>query len=1715
MSETEPIEQLAGLVGIETRYIDAWGNPRQVPVATVRAILASLGLPVDDAAEIARAADALRRRSVETPLEPVCIARLGVGPIAAAVSLPAEDGAATLAWEVIEEGGSRHRGEARFDELQLAESLEIDGRQYQRRRLRIEPPPPLGYHRLSLRVAGDGGAETVTQLVVVPPRAFLPPPLADIERSWGFTVQLYALRSARNWGIGDFTDLGEMVARSVDVGAGAIGLNPLHALFLDEPERASPYSPSSRLFINALYLDVEAIDDFGECAEAQALVRSEDFQGRLRALRDAALVDHAGVAACKRPVLDLLFGSFSARHLDRAGDERGEAFRAFQTDRGPPLRRHAAFEALRERLSANDLARRYWRRWPAAYRDPTSSAVAAFVAEHRARVEFFEYLQWQADLQLGRCAVATQAAAMPIGLYHDFAVGADDGGGESWALQETLAGGVVVGAPPDLWNLNGQKWGFPPFNPVALRERGYAPFIEILRANMRHAGALRIDHVLGFMRLFWIPADAPAADGAYVRYRFDEIVGILALESVRNRCLVIGEDLGTVPEGFQAALQEAGVLSYRVLYFEQETDGAFRAPSAYPTDALVAIGTHDLPTFPAYWKGVDIDLRRRLGLYPEPDKSAADLSQRDTERTNLAAALRREGLLSGDRVPEAAPVEAAYRFLARTPARLLMVHFEDALGQTDQINVPATQDEYPNWRHKLSADLDAVFGDERVRALAAAIDAERGAPAGRVRAAVGEAPDARPPPPPAIPVATYRLQLNQGFPFDAAAGALDYLQALGVSHIYTSSYLKARPGSPHGYDITDHNALNPELGSADSFDRLCAGLAARGMGHILDFIPNHMGIGKADNLWWLDMLEWGQASPFAAFFDIDWQSRKRELRGKVLLPFLGDQYGAVLEDGDLRLRFDAATGTFSVWYHEHRFPVRPRHYAEILRRVPEDAWGGAADEGAAALARLADAFAGLRPEGLSRPRRAEVRERGQALQRDLAALAANDAMAAALDAAAASYDGRPGEPPSFVPLHRLLERQAYRLAFWRVASDEINYRRFFDINDLAGACMENGELFEAAHGLVARFLAEGKLHGLRIDHIDGLLDPEGYCLRLQALARRCLPPAARPGPESAPVLQPDRPLYIVVEKILARHEWLNESWPVAGTTGYEALNLINGLFVDAAAEPALDRGYRRFVGQLMPFDEIVHAAKTLVIDTLMSSELNVLASELDRLSEQHWRTRDFTLEGLRSALKEVVAGFPVYRTYVGPAGPSSDDRRQIDWAVAQAKRRWLGPDREILDFVRAALTIDLATPRGDGFDRADLLRFAMKFQQYTGPVMAKAFEDTCFYRYNRLLSVNEVGGDPRQLGVSVAAFHRQNQERAARWPGAMLASATHDTKRGEDVRARIDVLSDLADEWGTRARRWTVLNRAKRRDVDDRTAPSRNDEYMIYQTLVGAWPVELLADGPLDPAAIGEFAKRLHGWLLKALREAKQRTSWANADPAYEGACTEFLDRILDVSRANPFLDDFRPFQARVAYFGMLNGLAQTTLKLTLPGVPDIYQGTELWDLNLVDPDNRRPVDFALRHQLLGEVRSVETAASPTEAVRRWLGAWPDGRIKLHLILTLLGLRHRHPDLFVKGGYEPLEASGARAEHVVAFQRRGAGAVLVVAVGRLLGKTGAASLDPQLWQDTTVAAAPGGYRDVLTGRAIEAVASEHGGTLRMNEVFGDLPVGVLVGTPAS
>ena len=972
----------------------------------------------------------------------------------------------------------------------------------------------------------------------------------------------------------------------------------------------------------------------------------------------------------------------------------------------------------------------------------------------------------------------------------------------------------------------------------------------------------------------------------------------------------------------------------------------------------------------------------------------------------------------------------------------------------------------------------------------------------------------------AVPNATYRLQFGPRFTFRDATAIVPYLHDLGISHVYASPFLKARPGSTHGYDITDHNTFNPEVGSPEDFAAFGDALRAHAMGLILDFVPNHMGIGQGGNEWWLDVLEWGQSSVYADFFDIDWTPAQRHLQGKVLIPLLGDHYGTVLERGEIELRFDPASGCFNAWYHEHRFPIHVRHYAMVIRRqlARPEAVERLDDAARSELARLAADFDRLRRPG--RRLRAAVRARALALKAELAAYCGRTpAVADFVTAAAAALNGdpgngepgngEPGNPRSFLPLHGLLERQAYRLAFWRVAADEINYRRFFNINDLVGIRMERQDVFDLTHRLVGRLIADGRLQGLRLDHVDGLFDPRGYCRQLQAFAgdRMAQPDAGRAA----------RPFYIVVEKILARHEGLPDDWPVAGTTGYEFTNLVNGIFVDPGGKRGLERAYAEFIGQIPTFDATLANAKSFVIDNILASEINALAHALDRIAKCHWGTRDFTGERLRVALKEIVAHFPVYRTYVTSGGATATDRRDIDWAVSQAKRGWRGPDAEILDFVRAALTLDLVK-RGGPYRRADVVRFAMKFQQYTGPVMAKSMEDTSFYRHHLLLSLNEVGGDPRHFATSPTAFHHLNQQRSQRWPHAMVATATHDTKRGEDARTRIDVLSEMPDLWARRVKRWSRLNRMFRRDLDGAPAPSRNDEYAIYQALAGAWPAEFPGEALPVAGDVQAFADRLTGFLVKAIREAKLISSWDNPNASYEEAATAFVLRLLDVSRPNPFLADFVAFNAQVAYLGMLNSLSQLVLKLTVPGVPDIYQGTELWDLSLVDPDNRRAVDFEHRRRLLLQTHSV--VADKAQSLRQLLGTWRDGRIKLSILRQLLRLRREVPDLFSEGGYEPIAVTGAKSEHALAFMRQYGTDRLIVVVSRLfaslLGETASSYESLVDWKDTRITVPSdneGTWSDALTGRKFTGVCD--GGTvmLPVSEILSIIPVAVLVRVP--
>ncbi len=947
------------------------------------------------------------------------------------------------------------------------------------------------------------------------------------------------------------------------------------------------------------------------------------------------------------------------------------------------------------------------------------------------------------------------------------------------------------------------------------------------------------------------------------------------------------------------------------------------------------------------------------------------------------------------------------------------------------------------------------------------------------------------PPPPRIPRATYRLQLNAGFTLRDALRVVPYLDDLGISHLYVSSFLAARPGSQHGYDIVDHNALNLEIGNDNDLTALTDELERRGMGLMLDFVPNHMGIGGKDNAYWLDVLEWGEHSPYAEFFDIAWQPGRQDMRGKVLFPFLGDHYGAVLERGELVPRLDHGEGSISVWYFDHRLPIRPADYAKLLRPALADVTD---PEDRAAFEDVLQLCAGLALGRAEQRAGAAGRARASAAKTRLAALAlVRPVVGAAIDAALARLAGTPGDPRSVAGLHALLERQHYRAASWRVAATEINYRRFFDINDLAGLRQERPAVFEATHRLVFRLIAEHKVHALRIDHIDGLYNPSQYCQRLQRRARDLLEQAH----------EEERPLYLLVEKILAHHERLRRDWPVAGTTGYDFMNEVAGLFVDHSTQAALDSAYAGFIGEPMDFAAEVVAAKRMITRQAMASELHVLGVQFGRLAGSHWRSRDFTIEAVREALREVVAQFPIYRTYFTPRRASQQDRGYVAWAVAQARKG--SYDEAVFDFLSSVLDTSLTRGRKPLYKRTQVLDAAMRLQQYSGPVMAKGFEDTALYRYNRLISLNEVGGEPRRFGLSPVAFHQAMRSRRAAWPHSLLATATHDAKRGEDVRLRIHALSEMADEWRGHVLRWSRMNQSVKRVLDSGPAPEANDEYFLYQTLLGAWPD--------SPDEVPGFVDRLATATLKAIREAKRRTSWHEPDIAYERATDDFVRRICDPERRSPFLDDVLMLRQRLAGIGRLNGLAQTLLKLTCPGVPDIYQGCELWQLDLVDPDNRRPVDYARRRALLERARA--------ESLPTLLESWQDGAVKLGLIRRVLELRRASPALFEDGDYRPLQVRGERAAHVVAFTRHLGEQIMVVAVPRLSARLWPEGQQrPPLgdaWKGISIEMprSPQNFTDVLTGRTVTSVPRRRTASLLASQLFLTFPAALLVGTSPS
>lgn len=980
------------------------------------------------------------------------------------------------------------------------------------------------------------------------------------------------------------------------------------------------------------------------------------------------------------------------------------------------------------------------------------------------------------------------------------------------------------------------------------------------------------------------------------------------------------------------------------------------------------------------------------------------------------------------------------------------------------------------------------------------------------------------------PGSTYRLQFNADFRFEDARALLPYLHALGVTHCYASPILRARAGSQHGYDITDHNTINPEIGTPEEFEAFVQEMKALGMGLILDIVPNHMGVGHGTNPWWQDVLENGPSSAHADYFDIDWRPLKTELAGKVLLPVLGASYGEELEQGKLKINFES--GAFFVTYYDRRFPLDPQSYPIIFEQLgnlmelrPDDQHWRESD--APDLQSLIRNFRELPPGSSTDPEAKSRRQRTIAvLKQQLAELAERSASVREMvDEAVRRANGDPQNPQSFDVLHRILESQAYRLAHWRVSAEEINYRRFFDINDLVGLRMENPAVFAATHKLIRRLIADKYISGIRLDHPDGLFNPVQYFSRMQMLyaAAHCCGSeptgaVADNGIEeevlsfcSGQDITQDAPLYLLVEKILEHGEHLPKDWPVDGTVGYEFGNLLNNVFINSRTRRFFTNLYHRFIGGSLDVNTLIYESKKRIMLSSLSSEVAVLTHILEDISGTDRHARDFTRSLLRNAIRETIACFPVYRTYIDARGTVNDrDRGYIQEAIARAKRRNQNANLAVYDFLKTVLLLEGSNTNGSAEHYRKRLLFTLKFQQLTGPVMAKGLEDTACYVYSRFISVNEVGGTPSDFGIGLEEFHHSNEERSRDWPYSMLTTSTHDSKRSEDVRARLNVLSEMPQPWSEQVTRWRRANRSKKRALGDgRVVPDANEEYFLYQTLLGAAPFSFESATDRE-----EFKQRMQAYMTKAVHEAKVNLSWISQDQEYVDNLTQFIDRILrpgTEKRPNTFLDQLEKFLKPVSFFGAINSLAQVVIKATAPGVPDFYRGCESWDFSLVDPDNRRPVAYGHRQRLLADLLKAESSGTQSLCAEI-LQNLSDGRAKLWTTMRALRFRRDVPELFrADSSYIPAYADGAAREHVIAFARQRDGQMAITVAPRFsyammkgemrvpLGEIwGDASID--LPQDS-----PTEFQNVLTGEVVKAT----NGRLLCREILASFPVALL------
>lgn len=1490
MIKDNMLKKLSKILGFEPEYIDETGKKNKLTTEDIPTILNVYGidLPTEESAE--KIISELESEHLENMIPNVKIIKKLQKPVIE-ISVNVENINTKYWWTLEKESGAVSNGEFVPSDYKKSYTkiIKSNDKSYVSFKFNIPIKLEIGYHYFKINT--DGKTFT-TRLIVVPEKCYIPKIFSKSKKIFGPKIYLSKINLKSGHGVADFKNLKNIIKVLSNYNADIVGIGGINQTSVGDNQDLA----SDRMFFNTLFLNMEDMLKFVEDKKLQIKLLSREFQKKYEEIEKAESTDYKALFNIKFRKYKLIYQSFIEQHI-KNNSHKAQMFYSFMQQNGEKLHRLAVFRALQDFLSLADSRYFNWTEWPAPYQNPSSDAVIQFEKNNNELIEFYKFLQWQANIQLESAGATSYERKLGVGIYKDFPFYVDINSAENWAYSEYFFKDIVTEIPTESEN---EKAYSPLLNPQKLYQSAYSYFLDIIRPNMVYAGALNL---LGLESLF-NPACEINTDSAVkkinINYPLNDFLGIIALESYRNKCMIIVNS-DSIPEKY-------------------------------------------------------IKILNKFGIFDEKKIDLKEIS-----------------------------------------------------------NEVQLKEYYENFKYSKSVYL-------KMKKTSTVKN-------GRAK----------------IPNSTYRLQFNRDFRFEDAKKLIPYLKKLGISHVYASPLLSPEKGSLHGYDIVNYDKINQEAGTFEEFESFVNELHNNGMGLILDIVPNHMGIGK-ENKWWMDVLENGQSSQYAHYFDIDWKPLKKELNGKVLIPVLGDHYGNILANGQINFSFDNERGKISANYFEHKFPLNPSTYPIVLEHrleVLKTRMGNTNRDFQEYLS-IITVFKNLPLHTTTDYEKIteRIREKNIAFKRLCELCSFNDVIGGFVEENLNDFKCFADDEVSIERVHNLLEAQPYRLAFWRVSADEINYRRFFDINALAAICVENPDVFTATHSFILNLIESKKIDGLRIDHPDGLLEPTEFYKKLQfEIAKRL---GIDFNQNDNDLLSSDKlPFYIVAEKILSSFEQLPSNWAIHGTVGYDFLNSVNGLFVKSENKNELTDFYYKFIEQKINFDEMVIECKKLIMKTALAAELNVLSNYLNQISEKYLFSRDYTLNSLRNALTEVIACFQIYRTYISFEEESSTkSKNYVKWAVGLAKKRSLVTDISIFDFIEKVLLLELESDMNSERYR-DILNFVLKFQQYTGPLMAKGFEDTFFYRYNRMLSLNEVGGNPNKFGISVEEFHQQNLARMEVTKNGMLNTSTHDTKRSEDVRSRISAISEFPTEWQKSVKKWHSINKPKKNPNRDLIVIDKNDEYLIYQTLIGIFSVEEINRN---------LSKRLDDYILKAVREAKTHTSWVNVNSEYEQALSHFIKKIFNYPLYHPFWESFLCFEGLISDIGYLNSVSQCILKLTSPGVPDIYQGNEVYKFCLVDPDNRAPVDYQKIDAIFEKIYPLMQFNPETDNSEIFKELLPleSSAIKLFYTASILNFRNKNSELFKFGKYIPLKVFGKNASHFTAFARLLKNQAVIAIVPRLM-----------------------------------------------------------------